>query len=320
MGLDIDPPRRRHPAEFHRVDPRNRDRTTALIRGFRPTALVHLGVYEPYARSSPRSAAERTAVGHLGGGHRRGRRRPPRSHRRAVGHRGLRAPTRRARAPRRAGPPRSDQRRSVGSWCTSSGPASRRGLHAAAPVTCLRFAPLVGAALPEPARSVPAHAGGALRRPGRSAVLGAAPGGRGRRPAGRRARSPVDGPVNVVGAGCGHGVAGRSHGSPPPGPHLRPRAGARPGGSASWPARPCPTTSTSCWSAAARPTAAGAGELLGVRPARSTPDVIRELYAWAEVVQRGRPPRPRRRRDRRRGATSTPSTPTSSATTCPPSS
>ncbi|HEY5153166.1 MAG TPA: NAD-dependent epimerase/dehydratase family protein, partial [Acidimicrobiales bacterium] len=63
LGLDIDPPRRRHSGEFHRVDPRDRDRTTALIHGFEPTALVHLGVYEPYARSSPRSAMERTAAG-----------------------------------------------------------------------------------------------------------------------------------------------------------------------------------------------------------------------------------------------------------------
>jgi UDP-glucose 4-epimerase len=65
LGVDIDPPRRRHPAEFHRIDPRDRARTSALIARFAPTALLHLGVYEPYARSSPRSAVERTAAGTL---------------------------------------------------------------------------------------------------------------------------------------------------------------------------------------------------------------------------------------------------------------
>lgn len=64
LGLDLDPPRRRlHGAEFHRVDPRNRERTLDLVRAFAPTAVVHLGVYEPYARSSPTSAIERTAAG-----------------------------------------------------------------------------------------------------------------------------------------------------------------------------------------------------------------------------------------------------------------
>ncbi len=32
-----------------------------------------------------------------------------------------------------------------------------------------------------------------------------------------------------------------------------------------------------------------AGDLLGVRPSRSTPEVLTELYAWAEVVQLAQP-------------------------------
>ena len=222
MGLDIDPPRRRHPAEFHRVDPRNRDRTTALIRGFRPTALVHLGVYEPFARTSPRSAAERTAAGTVaavtaavdaGGldrivvrsgievyGRRRGARRC--------------APTRRCAPIRPA--------RSATSWCTSSGPASRPGCTPPSPVTCLRFAPLVGPH--SPARwagylRMPAVPFSALADPpfsllhqddAAAALLAAL-------------RRPVDGPVNVVGAGRGDRVAGGPARSPPARPH--PRAG-----------------------------------------------------------------------------------------------
>lgn len=63
-GVDLFPPRRRlHRAEFHRIDPRNRERMFAVIRSFAPTALLHLGVYEPYSRSSPRAAVARTAAG-----------------------------------------------------------------------------------------------------------------------------------------------------------------------------------------------------------------------------------------------------------------
>jgi UDP-glucose 4-epimerase len=66
LGLDLDPPRRRlHGAEFHRVDPRDRERTHDLVAAFDPTAVVHIGVYEPYARSSPASAIERTGAGSL---------------------------------------------------------------------------------------------------------------------------------------------------------------------------------------------------------------------------------------------------------------
>ena len=64
VGLDLYPPRRfLQRAEFHRVDPRNRERTARLVHDIQPTAIVHLGVYEPYSRSSPRSAVARTAAG-----------------------------------------------------------------------------------------------------------------------------------------------------------------------------------------------------------------------------------------------------------------
>lgn len=64
VGLDVEPPRRRlEHCDFHRIDPRNRKRTVEVVRAFEPTAVVHLGIYEPYARSSPRTAIERTAAG-----------------------------------------------------------------------------------------------------------------------------------------------------------------------------------------------------------------------------------------------------------------
>jgi len=63
-GIDVEPPRRRlRRAQFTRIDPRDRVRTMKTLRDLRPTALVHLGVYEPHARSSPRRSAERTITG-----------------------------------------------------------------------------------------------------------------------------------------------------------------------------------------------------------------------------------------------------------------
>jgi UDP-glucose 4-epimerase len=63
-GLDVEPPRRHlRRADFHLVDPRDRARTASVVADLAPTVLVHTGVYEPNARSSPRTATERTALG-----------------------------------------------------------------------------------------------------------------------------------------------------------------------------------------------------------------------------------------------------------------
>ena len=56
------PPRRFKRAELTVVEPRERRRLVAAVRRFAPTAIVHLGVYEPDARSSPAVAAERTQI------------------------------------------------------------------------------------------------------------------------------------------------------------------------------------------------------------------------------------------------------------------
>ena len=58
VGVDSDPPRRRvRHADFHRVDPLDRARMRDLIHDFDPTALVHLGVFEPNARVGASTAA-----------------------------------------------------------------------------------------------------------------------------------------------------------------------------------------------------------------------------------------------------------------------
>jgi UDP-glucose 4-epimerase len=68
-GFDVDPPRSRLRTTFHRIGPRDRRRIVALVREVEPQVLVHLGVYEPNARATPASAAERNhaaAVATLG--------------------------------------------------------------------------------------------------------------------------------------------------------------------------------------------------------------------------------------------------------------
>jgi UDP-glucose 4-epimerase len=52
MGIDVDPPRRRlKRAEFHRIEPGNRDRIVDVVTGFDPHVLIHLAVWEPDARA-----------------------------------------------------------------------------------------------------------------------------------------------------------------------------------------------------------------------------------------------------------------------------
>jgi UDP-glucose 4-epimerase len=61
VGCDMVPPRRRlRRSDFHRIDPRDRDKLVEFITEFAPDALVHYGVYEPDSRIGPREAAEMT--------------------------------------------------------------------------------------------------------------------------------------------------------------------------------------------------------------------------------------------------------------------
>jgi UDP-glucose 4-epimerase len=60
-GVDFVPPRRRlRRAEFHRIDPRHRDRLRDFVLDYAPTHVAHFGVYEPASRMAPADAAERT--------------------------------------------------------------------------------------------------------------------------------------------------------------------------------------------------------------------------------------------------------------------
>ncbi len=60
-GVDADPPRRRLPlTTFHRISPDQHDRIVDTVTRFNPHVLVHIGVWEPDARASPRKAKELT--------------------------------------------------------------------------------------------------------------------------------------------------------------------------------------------------------------------------------------------------------------------
>lgn len=76
VGVDIVPPRRRlRRSEFHRIDPRDRDRLVEFVTDLAPTAVAHYGVYEPDSRVGQREAAELTeacTVGAIGAAARTG--------------------------------------------------------------------------------------------------------------------------------------------------------------------------------------------------------------------------------------------------------
>jgi UDP-glucose 4-epimerase len=76
-GVDFVPPRRRlRRAEFHRIDPHDREKLVGFVSEFAPDAVAHFGVYEPHSRMSPREAMERTqasTVGALGAAARTGK-------------------------------------------------------------------------------------------------------------------------------------------------------------------------------------------------------------------------------------------------------
>jgi len=60
-GIDADPPRRRlKRTSFHRIDPDEHDRIVDTVIAFNPHVLVHVGVWEPNARAAPKLAASLT--------------------------------------------------------------------------------------------------------------------------------------------------------------------------------------------------------------------------------------------------------------------
>lgn len=62
LGIDADPPRRRlRRAEFHLAETSEHDRIVELVTDFDPHVVIHLSVWEPFSRASPRNARDFTA-------------------------------------------------------------------------------------------------------------------------------------------------------------------------------------------------------------------------------------------------------------------
>lgn len=282
LGVDIDPPRRRiHRAEFRRVDPRDRRKLVRIVRDFEPTAVVHLGVFEPDARFGPKLARELThhfAVTALGAAAESERldRVVVRSGIEIYG-RGRGAVTRPDESIVPA--PTTPFGRSL---LEMENVAREIGSVASASVTALRCAPIVGPHIASPLGRLlrlPVVPVGALSDlpfsllHERDAAVALA----------KALECGFDGPVNVVAPGA-----------------VTPMQAARIGGRAI-----LPTLGPSWWAAGVLTELLGAplpahvrellvrgrtadgsiaDKILGTTPEHTTPDVIRDLFEWASVT------------------------------------
>jgi UDP-glucose 4-epimerase len=287
LGLDAHPPRRRlRRSEFRRIDPRDTARTAAAIREFEPTAVVHLGVWEPDARATPAIARRRTEQGTaaaLDAAVEAG------ALDRIVVRSGIevygRGPAV-SRRPDEEAPvrPTSPYGRSLR---TVERAAVAAGRQADVPVAVLRFAPTVGVQYPSPLSRilrlpvVPVNALSLtpvqraafclLDVDDASAAFLAA------------LRRRADGPVNVVPDGEITPIEAARTGARIPLPILAPgwvptRAVARFVGA------PIPAHVHELLVRGRLADGAHGRQVLGVAPERSTRDVVRALFDWAPVV------------------------------------
>ncbi|HEU5149186.1 MAG TPA: NAD-dependent epimerase/dehydratase family protein [Iamia sp.] len=282
VGVDIDPPRGRIPeARFHRVDPRDRARTVAVVRDLEPTAVVHLGVYEPSARVPARTAAtlsEASALVALGAAAQCV------SLDRIVVRSGIEVYGR-----PRGGPQRPDETvhpRPTTPWGRTLARveevAAQAAVAADVPVTILRLAPVVGPHIPSPLGRylrLPAVPVSAVADPpfsllhqedAAAAVV-------------RALHAGVDGTVNVVGPGAVTPFQAVRLGGRIPIPTLglgwlAARAGCELVGA------PLPAHVIELLTRGRGADGARGAEVLGRAPVRSTVDVVHDLYEWAEIV------------------------------------
>jgi len=284
-GLDLDPPRRRlHRAvAFHRVDPRDRDGVVALVRELAPTVVVHLGVYEPNARTGPRLAAE---LNRLGTVHTIGAAADAGSLERIVVRSGTEVYGRRRGAAIRPDEsvvpdptsPFGRQLHDVERLAVEAGRAA-----GGVPVTCLRLAPVTGAAMATPlgrylrlpAVAVPALADptfALLHQTDAADVLVAA------------ALGGPDGPVNVVGSGAVTPLQAVRLGSRVPLPVAGPQwALARL--AAELLGAPLPGHIRELLVRGRVADGSSCPATLGVKPSWSTIDVVRDVFEWADVTR-----------------------------------
>lgn len=282
LGVDLDPPRRRlHRAAFELVEPDDRAGTIRRVVDFAPTVVVHLGIYEPNARTGPQRAVALTASGTVGlltavaeAG----------SVEHLVIRSGIEVYGRRRRAPVRPDEdvapdptsPFGQSLRHVEHVATTTG----RRLDV--PTTVLRFAPLVGPHFPSPLGrllrlpTVPVSGLGdppfsVLHQEDAAAAVVAA------------VTRPHDGALNVVAPGAVTAAQAARLGGrlalPVVGLGWRPvRLLAGLVGA------PLPEHVRELLVRGRTADGSRIGEVLGVHPARTTPEVVEHLYDWPAVT------------------------------------
>jgi UDP-glucose 4-epimerase len=281
-GLDIDPPRRRlRRATFHRVEPADRRKMVDLVRAAEPELVVHLAVWEPDARANPRDAARWTreaAIAVLGAA----------ADCRSVEHLVVRSGIA-VYGRRRAGATRPDE--SVPLHPTTpfgeslrhvENVAHRAGTAADVPVTCLRLGPVVGPHVPSPLGRLlrlPAVPVSAVADPPFSliddhdAAMAVVAAG----------RTSHNGPLNVISPGAVTPIQAARLGGRLPVPLL----------GLGWPlarlvtsalGAPIPPHVLEVLQRGVTADASRAAEILGIRPVRTTPEVVQALYEWATVI------------------------------------
>lgn len=282
LGVDDDPPRRRlHRSDFVRIDFRDRRRLVSTVEAFDPHVVVHLGVMEPHARFAPGVALQGTQVMSL-----------------AVLGAAARCPSIKHLVVRsgievygrpRGGPFRPDESippRPTSPFGTALLGVERLAAHAArdagVPVTTLRFAPLVGPHFPSPLGRLlrlpvvpvglfPDMPFSLLHQEDAATAVAAA------------IDSHYDGAVNVVNPG----VVTASQAARIGGRAVVPVVG--PGW---WVARilaeafsaPLPAHVQELLVRGRTADGSLAAAALGFAPARSTRQVVEELYEWARVT------------------------------------
>lgn len=281
MGIDWYPPRRRiFRTEFHRVDPRDRRKTVHLVRDFDPEVVLHLGVYEPNAKSEPTVARLTTAaaaVSVLGAAAK-----CP-SLQAIVVRSGIEVYGRRRGAPTR--PDEAAALHPTTPWGTSLAHveqvAVEAGEVAGVPVTAVRCAPIVGPSFPSPLGRylrlpvVPVDPISELpfsllhQEDAAHALVTAA-------------TTRYDGPLNVVGPGAVTAMQAVLMGRRIPLPVFGPGWLAA-GAMAALQGAPLPPHSRELMVRGGVADGAQGQAVLGIEP-RATHDVVAQLYHWASVA------------------------------------